>query len=108
MAQRSSKTKRSASRTTDHKFIQRWVEERGGKPACVRGTGGKNDVGMIRVDFPGWSGGGSLEPISWDEWFKQFDENDLAFLYRDMRHSDGELDRFNKLVRRDTRDDEED
>ena len=95
-------TKRSASRTTDHKFIQRWVEERGGSPACVRGTGGKNDVGMIRIDFPGFSGADSLEKISWDEWFKQFDENNLAFLYREMRHKDGDLDRFNKLVRRDS------
>jgi hypothetical protein len=100
-------TKRSASRTTDHEFIKRWVEERKGTPACVRGTGGKNDVGMIRIDFPGFSGGDSLEKISWDEWFKQFDDNDLAFLYRDMRHSDGDLDRFNKLVRRDSSDDDD-
>ncbi len=101
-------SKRSASRTTDHTFIQRWVEQRGGTPACVRGTGGKNDVGMIRIDFPGWSGEESLQPIGWDEWFRQFDDNDLAFLYRDMRHSDGELDRFNKLVHRSTRDEDED
>lgn len=107
MAQASSKTKRSASRTTDHEFIRRWVEERGGHPACVRGTGGKNDVGMIRIDFPGWSGEGKLEPIAWDEWFRQFDENNLAFLYREMRHGDGDLDRFNKLVHRDGGDDED-
>jgi hypothetical protein len=94
-------TKRSAQRTTDHEFIRHWVEERHGTPACVRGTGGKNDVGMIRIDFPGFSGGDSLEKIGWDEWFKQFDDNNLAFLYREMRHSDGDLDRFNKLVRRD-------
>ena len=100
-------TKRSASRTTDHEFIRRWVEERGGSPACVRGTGGKNDVGMIRIDFPGFSGGDSLQRIDWNEWFKQFDENDLAFLYRDMRHGDGDLDRFNKLVRRDSSDDDD-
>jgi hypothetical protein len=99
-------TKRSASRTTDHEFIRRWVEERHGHPACVRGTGGKNDVGMIRIDFPGFSGGDSLQPISWAEWFRQFDENDLAFLYREMRHGDGDLDRFNKLVRRDSEDED--
>jgi len=55
---------------------------------------------MIRIDFPGFSGSDSLERIEWDEWFEQFDANQLAFLHRDMRHSDGELDRFNKLVRR--------
>jgi hypothetical protein len=62
---------------------------------------------MIRIDFPGFSGGDSLQKIGWDEWFKQFDENDLAFLYRDMRHSDGDLDRFNKLVRRDSSEDDD-
>jgi hypothetical protein len=92
---------RSAEPTTDHEFIRRWVEERGGWPACVRGTGDRQgDIGMIRIDFPGFSGEESLERIDWDQWFQQFDENELAFLYRDMRHSDGELDRFNKLVKR--------
>ena len=41
-----------------------------------------------------------LVRIEWEEWFQQFDENGLAFLHRDLRHSDGELDRFNKLVSR--------
>jgi hypothetical protein len=92
---------RSAEPTTDHDYIRSWVEERGGWPACVKGTGdSEDDVGMIRIDFPGFSGQQSLERIEWDEWFEQFDTNQLAFLHRDMRHSDGELDRFNKLVKR--------
>jgi len=92
---------RSAESTTDHEFIRNWVEERGGWPACVKGTGrSSDDVGMIRIDFPGFNGSESLERIDWDEWFRQFDENKLEFLHRDMRHSDGQLDRFNKLVRR--------
>lgn len=107
MAQASSKTRRSASRTTDHEFIRRWVEKRGGRPACVRGTGGKNDVGMLRIDFPGFSGEDTLEPIEWDAWFNQFDESGLAFLYREMRHEGGDLDRFNKLVRRDGGEDDD-
>src|SRR5207248_8189094 len=53
---------------TDPEEIRRWAEERGAKPACVRGTGGDGDVGMIRLDFPGYSGAESLEHISWDEW----------------------------------------
>ena len=89
--------------TQDHEFIRRWVEERGGWPARVKGTGrSKDDVGMIRIDFPGFSGSDSLERIEWDEWFEQFDENQLAFLHRDIRHKDGQLDRFNKLVRRES------
>lgn len=94
------KTEKSAHKTTDHDFIRRWVEERDGWPARVEGTGGGDDPGMIRVDFPGYEGRESLERISWDEWFEKFEENDLAFLHRDMEHGDGDLDRFNKLVSR--------
>ena len=95
-----SETERSAQRTTDHDFIQRWVEERGGRPARVKGTGGKDEAGLLRIDFPGFEGGDSLERIDWDEWFRGFEENQLAFLHRDMEHEDGDLDRFNKLVSR--------
>ena len=42
----------------------------------------------------------SLERIDWEEWFRQFDANGLVFLHRDIKHRDGSLDRFNKLVRR--------
>lgn len=95
------RTERSGHTTTDHEFIRRWVEERGGWPARVSGTGGNGDAGLIRIDFPGFSGGDSLERISWDEWFRGFEDNDLAFLHRDLDRGGGDLDRFNKLVRRD-------
>jgi ferritin-like metal-binding protein YciE len=95
------KTERSGHTTTDHDFIRQWVEERGGWPARVKGTGGKGDPGLIRVDFPGWSGEGSLERIEWEEWFQGFDANNLAFLHRDMSHGGDDLDRFNKLISRD-------
>jgi hypothetical protein len=78
--------------TTDHDEIRRWAEQRGAKPACVRGTGGRSDTGMIRLDFPGYSGARSLQHISWDDWFESFDENKLALLHRG--------DNFNKLVSR--------
>ncbi len=67
-----------SSVTTDHEEIRQWAEERGARPACVRGTGGGDDSGMIRLDFPGYSGADSLEEISWDDWFRSFDENGLA------------------------------
>lgn len=89
----------AAQATTDHDFIRRWAEERGGRPVCVRGTGGKSDTGMIRIDFPGFSGEDKLEEISWEEWFKAFEENDLALLYQD-KTADGRKSNFNKLVSR--------
>jgi hypothetical protein len=92
--------KRSSSQfTTNHEEIKRWAEARGAKPACVRGTGNKGDIGMIRLDFPGYSGAESLEAISWDEWFEKFDENDLALLYQEET-ADGKKSNFNKLVSR--------
>ena len=81
--------------TTDPDEIRAWVEERGGHPACVKGTGGKNDPGLLRISFPGYSGEETLEPISWEEFFQGFEDNQLAFLYGPEQDS-----RFNKLVRR--------
>lgn len=89
--------------TTDHDEIRRWAEQRGAKPACVKGTGGKGEPGMIRLDFPGFSGSESLQHISWDEWFQAFDANDLALVYQD-RSADGARSNFNKLIARDTAD----
>jgi hypothetical protein len=75
------------------------VEEHGGKPARVRGTGDDNDPGLLRIDFPGGAGEDQLEHISWDEWFQKFDENNLAFLYQETKAT-GEDSTFFKLVKR--------
>jgi hypothetical protein len=89
-----------AKTTTDHDEIRRWVEERGGRPARVRGTGDGDDTGLLRIDFPGGAGDDSLEPIPWDEWFEKFEEKGLAFVYQEEKAS-GEGSTFFKLVRRD-------
>lgn len=87
--------------TTEHEEIRRWVEAHDGRPASVKRTAGKDDVGMIRIDFPGYSGEGTLEEISWDSWFEKFDESNLAFLYQEHR-ADGGDSRFCKLISRET------
>jgi hypothetical protein len=89
----------SGQTVTDHEQIRQWAETRGAKPACVKGTGGKGDVGMIRLDFPGFTGEDTLQEISWDEWFRQFDENDLALVIQE-KTADGKPSNFNKLVHR--------
>ncbi|HKO15349.1 MAG TPA: hypothetical protein VJU87_03865 [Gemmatimonadaceae bacterium] len=89
--------------TTNHDEIRKWAEVRHAQPACVKGTGGKGDPGMIRLDFPGFSGADSLQHISWDEWFQVFDDNDLALVYQE-KTADGERSNFNKLVSRDRAD----
>lgn len=96
----------AAKATTNHERIRQWVESRGGHPAAIKATGGKDDVGIIRIDFPGYSGEGKLEPIGWDEFFKKFEESQLAFIYQETT-SGGQQSRFNKLVKRETVEEEE-
>jgi hypothetical protein len=86
--------------TTDHDEIRRWAEERNGKPTRVKGTGGADDPGILRIDFPGYSGEDSLEPISWEEFFAKFEEKKLALVYQEQTR--GEKSNFNKLVDRDS------
>jgi hypothetical protein len=85
--------------TTDHDEIRRWAEERGGRPAGVRGTGDDGDPGILRIDFPGGAGEDDLGPIGWDEWFEKFDEQQLAAVIQD-RKADGDDSTFIKLVKR--------
>jgi hypothetical protein len=86
---------------TDHEEIRRWAEERNAEPACVRGTGGKGDIGMLRLDFPGYGGEQSLQHIDWDEWFDKFEERNLALLAQDET-ARGQKSNFNKLIARET------
>lgn len=85
--------------TTDHDTIRRWAEERGGRPATVASTHSSDDPGLIRIDFPGYSGEDSLEEITWEEWFAKFDDQGLALVYQDTT-ADGEQSSFNRLVKR--------
>jgi len=86
--------------TTDRQKIQSWVEERDGYPARVEGTDGKSG-GLIRIDYEGYSGEGTLERITWEEWFDAFEKNNLAFLYQDQVKGGGKS-RFSKLIDRDS------
>lgn len=69
--------------TTDHDEIRRWAESRNALPACVEGTAGPFDVGILRLAFPGYSGEEPLQHISWEDWFYKFDQQGLAFVCHD-------------------------
>ena len=83
--------------TTDHKVIRKWAESKGGKPAAVKRTHRGGDVGIIRIMFPDnpQSEHEALEEISWDEFFRELDERQLALLYE-------KDSMFNKIIGRDT------
>lgn len=87
-----------AHRTRDHETIRRWAEERGGSPATVKATMEDEHAGLLRIDFPDYSGEESLEHVSWEEFFDKFDAEELDFLYQDET-AEGELSRFCKFVR---------
>ena len=92
------KTSHESNTTTNHDEIKKWVEERGGSPAIVKGTE-RGDSALLRIDYPGYSGEDTLEAIEWDEFFEIFDDNKLAFLYQDVTE-DGGKSRFSKFVNR--------
>lgn len=80
---------------TDHDAIRRWVEKRGGRPSRVRGTGSKDEAGLLRIDFG--EPEEEFEEVAWEAFFESFDESHLALLVSREDES-----RFNKFVRRET------
>lgn len=87
----------SGTTTTDHNTIRRWAEQRGGRPTVVKGTEGDDGEGILRFDFA--EPNEKLEEISWDEFFKTFEDRGLALLHQD-KTADGSTSRFFKFVRR--------
>jgi hypothetical protein len=84
---------------TNHEEIQKWAEARSARPACVKGTEDKEGSCLLRLDFPGFTGEESLEPIAWDQWFQILDQRKLALIVED-KMADGTPSSFNKLVSR--------
>ena len=88
----------TTKRTTDHATIRRWAEERGAAPAAIRGAGAGHEASGLRLDFPERHGPW-LEVITWDDFFRIFEEKQLEFLYQDVTR-EGERSDFFKLLNR--------
>lgn len=88
-----------AKTTTDRFAIQKWVEKRGGKPATVKLANKAGKVTILRIHFTGRGNDDELQDISWDDFFKAFDQHKLAFLFQE-KTADGKESRFFKFVRR--------
>jgi hypothetical protein len=56
---------------------------------------GATSGGVLRIDFGEKKA--NFEEITWDKFFKIFDENKLSFLYQE-KTKEGETSRFNKFV----------
>ena len=85
-----------AEMTTNHETIRKWAEKKGGKPAAVARTHQGGDVGIVRIMFPDapHSEHQALTEISWEEFFKEFEQRKLALLYE-------EDSLFSKIIGRD-------
>jgi hypothetical protein len=81
--------------TRNHDVIRRWAEERNATPATVPGTEHDDHPGVLRFDFPGY-GGEDLQHISWDDWFRAFDERNLRFIFQEHK-KDGAQSNFFRL-----------
>jgi hypothetical protein len=84
--------------TTDHLEIREWVEDHGGEPAIID-KGGMNGSGILYVDFHSGLRNNALKDVTWDEFFDAFEENHLAFIYRETKSNKDSS--FFKFVARD-------
>jgi predicted HTH domain antitoxin len=82
--------------TTDHEVIRQWAEARKGVPTTVDGTEHDGRPGVLRFDFPTGGREKRLREISWEQWFRTFDERRLNFIYQQER-SDGKQSNFFRL-----------
>ena len=71
--------------TREHHVIRHWAEARHAEPATGEATqSGPATVNVhdggagVRFNFPGAS---LFRPITWDEWFENFDQHHCAFVF---------------------------
>jgi hemerythrin-like domain-containing protein len=85
--------------TIDHDVIRHWAEMRGGRPAAVKGVEfGQPEASALRIEIPSATEG-ELVFISWDEFFRKFDDARLALVYQGQTDH-GEAGRFSRLISR--------
>jgi hypothetical protein len=79
--------------TTNHEVIQRWARDRQAKPATIEGTERDGRPGVLTFNFPGWREGGKLKTVTWEDWFRTFDDRRVNFIYQEQK-SDGRQSNF--------------
>jgi hypothetical protein len=88
--------------TTDHGHIKEWIERRGGQPAmAVMGidTGPESVGGDLAIDFGENDNNVDLEEITWELFFRLFEEKRLAFAHEEDATDSS---RFYQFFSRDT------
>ncbi|MFG1775123.1 hypothetical protein ACGFIG_01650 [Micromonospora sp. NPDC049048] len=70
--------------TANHEVIRRWARERGAKPATIAGTEREGRAGVLTFNMPGYRESSRIREITWDEWFRTFDERKLNLIYQEQ------------------------
>ena len=97
--------------TIDHASIKAWAENFNGKPEILPNSETETGAFGIRIDFPGklddmyLSTDHKPKHITWEEFFKIFDEQDLALEFEDTMRIDDPSSVY-RFIRRDNLDKE--
>lgn len=75
--------------TTDHEEIKQWAVNHEAKPEIIDEPDARGDSIGIRLDFPGKKDDRFISKdlyheVSWEEFFKVFDEAGLGFIYEQI------------------------
>ncbi len=88
-----SKAKSSMHTTINHQEIRQYVEARGGTPSVI------SDTGTLQISYPGSASAGAAESVTWDQFFKAFEDNNLAMAYQEET-AEGKPSNILKFVQR--------
>lgn len=79
--------------TTNHEEVKTWVDSKQGRPARSKTATGRDGT-SLKIIFPGNTDKNLME-ITWEEFFDEFDRDELAFVYQE-----GGRDRYCRIIRR--------
>lgn len=95
---------------TEHEAIRDWAAARAGAPAIVDVSPASGTQPMLRLVFDQRAyqdfdqaerpvNAGGVELVEWDDWFKLFEESELALVV--SKEVPGQRDSFHEFIRRD-------
>jgi hypothetical protein len=93
--------------TTDHAEIREWVEAIGGKPQIIESPEAGAEKDGLRISFPGdkrdtfFGTSKVARDANWDEFFKLFDDQELALVYLPTPNPNNLVDSYRFAPRHD-------
>lgn len=69
--------------TAEHALVRKLIEDRKGYPAHLESSESQGDSGLLQVGLTNEDEQENLKELSWEQFFEEFEEKDLAFAYRE-------------------------